>query len=84
MPTRKEWLAYVASNVAGLLAMGTDEEAVGASVDRLSDAELARVHWAVDELQRRLYVIADRNDPLDGQAVRDAIDSAPGRGGDDA
>lgn len=55
--TKGEALAKVACHMAGLIGAGDIEEATGLLVseqEAMSAADIARIEWAMDEVQRRL------------------------------
>jgi hypothetical protein len=56
--TKKQALQVVVSHVAGLLGADSLEEATGFTepeVAAMSDAEMERLDWAIEEVRRRLY-----------------------------
>lgn len=58
---RQQALRMVASKAASLIGSSTTEEATGVdNLDTLSDADIERLEWAMDEVQRRLYRMGGR------------------------
>jgi hypothetical protein len=67
MATKQEWLYRVASAAAGNIGAGTPEEALGGTmgadeIEDLSKAEYARLEWAIEQVQSRLYRMGKRTD----------------------
>lgn len=58
--TKKQALQQVASHTAGLLGAGSFEEATGRDPNEMGTAERERLHWAIDEIQGRLYRIGGK------------------------
>ncbi len=52
---KQQALYVVASHVAGLLQAGSFEEATGVRDDDVSDADGARLEWAISEIVGRLH-----------------------------
>lgn len=54
--TKGQALAVVASHMAGLMTAGTFEENTGVmDCDHISEADEARLSWAIEEVTGRLY-----------------------------
>lgn len=60
MATKQEWVARVASYMAGTINAGDFEDVTGIKANALSDAELERAEWAMGEVQRRLYLMGKK------------------------
>jgi hypothetical protein len=63
IPNKKAALRQVASHVAGLVGASDLEEATGLSetADGLTAAEVKRLFWASEEIQRRLYAMGGKS-----------------------
>jgi len=62
IPNKKAALVKVASALGASLSSGGIEDLLGYVDPEWSDAEIGRIEWAMEEVQRRLFAMADRND----------------------
>jgi len=57
IPNKKAALKQVAMHIGGTVTAGSLEEASGLDADGLTPAEVKRLWWAAEEIQRRIYAM---------------------------